>query len=48
MVCFISVIDIIFMSILMKKFCSVSKILTKNVKLHQYFENYDQIETKIF
>jgi len=46
MVCFVGVIDIILMSILMKKFCSASKSLTKNIKLHQFLKNRDQIDIK--
>jgi len=46
MVSFVGVIDIILVSILMKKICSASRNLTKRIKLHQFLKSWDQIETK--
>jgi len=43
MVFFVGVINMIFMSILMKFFCSASKNLTKKIKLHQFLKYQDQI-----
>ena len=34
------------MSVLMKNFCSTLRNLTKNIKLHQFLKNQNQIETK--
>jgi len=38
MICFVSVTDIILVSILMKNTCFTSKNLTKMIKLHQFLK----------
>jgi len=43
---FVSIIDIILVSILMKNPCSDLRNLTKMIKLHQFLKDRDQIETK--
>jgi len=47
MICFIGVIDIILMSILIKKIIvSRFKKFNKRIKLYQFLKNRNQIETR--